>query len=310
MLTLRTAIGNDGYTKGIKDGSISPKDTLLDHVEITPLSGTFKRMVPVADLDLAEMVFSHYLIARDHGIPFTAIPVFPARQFHHSAATCNVGAGIASPKDLEGKRIGVRTYGFSRSFWLRGVLAEEYGVDLEKITWVVGQGEALAQYEPPPNVEVNPGTDLGKMLESGELDAGVGVATSEGSAAVRPLFENAQALEADWYRKTGVYPMSHVLVLRNELVEANPELPLNVFLAFKEAKTRFLEELDSGAGFERAEEGLSAIRAVVGPDPIPYGLEQNKATVEMVLRQGMQQHFTSKLFTSDELFDPSTTDLT
>ena len=309
MLTLKTAIGNYGQTKGLKDGSVGLPDAELDFVEIAPLSGAFKRMVPVTDLDLTEMVLSHYLIARDHGFPFTAVPVFPVRTFHHAAATCNVNSGISSPKDLEGKRVGVRTYGFSRSFWLRGLWAEEYGVDLEKISWVVGEAEVLTDYKLPSNVEVQYGADLGKMLEAGDIDAGVGVVTSEGSTATKPLFQDSKTLEAAWYNKTGVYPSSHVLVLRDELIAANPELPKKVFDAFNAAKAQLMAKIDSGEELEPADNALSSIRDLVGSDPIPYGLEENRPMVEMALRQGLQQHFTSKLFSIEALFDHSTLDL-
>ncbi len=117
------------------------------------------------------------------------------------------------------------------------------------------------------------------------------------------------ALEADWYGKTGVYPLSHVLVLRDELIEANPELPHSVFRAFNEAKALLTAKLDSGADLEPADSALSSIRTLVGSDPTPYGLAANSATVEMALRQGLQQHFTSKLFSVEELFDRSTIDL-
>jgi len=167
----------------------------------------------------------------------------------------------------------------------------------------------LTEYKLPSNVEVQHGADLGKMLEEGDIDAGVGVVTSEGSTAIKPLFHDSKTLEAAWYNKTGVYPSSHVLVLRDELIAANPELPKKVFDVFNAAKAQLMAKIDSGEELEPADNALSSIRNLVGSDPIPYGLEENRPMVEMALRQGLQQHFTSKLFSIEELFDHSTLDL-
>jgi 4,5-dihydroxyphthalate decarboxylase len=308
MTTLKTALATYGHTKALKDGSLKPARADLEFVEFTPQSAAFKSMVPTPQLDLVEMVMWHYLMARDHGYDFIGIPVFPVRQFHHSAITYNVKSGIKAPKDLEGKRVGVRTYGFSRSFWVRAALAGEYGVDLSKVKWVVDEPEALPEFKPPANVERAQGSDTAKMLQAGELAAGVGVASGD-SPDIKPLIEDAAAVEAAWFRKTGVYPLNHVLVLRGELVAQDPDLPADLFAAFKESKARFMAQLDSGAELQGGDRATAAARAVVGPDPLPYGVDANRATLEMAVEQAYAQGFTSRKFRVDELFVPSTLNL-
>jgi 4,5-dihydroxyphthalate decarboxylase len=304
MQALRTALATYGHTKALKDGSVTPERAKLEFQEFTPQSAAFRSMVPEPQLDLVEMVIAHYLMARDHGYAFTAIPVFPVRQFHHSAITYNVNSGVKSPKDLEGKRVGVRSYGFSRSFWLRGALAGQYGVDLSKVTWVVNDPEALPGFQPPANVEIAHGADLSKMLLVGELAAGVGVAAD--SPDVKPLIEDAGKVEAGWYQDTGVYPLSHVLVLRQEVVDADPELPADLFDAFKEAKARFMAQLESGVELTGGDRATAAARSVVGADPLPYGVETNRPTLEMAVEQAHTQGFTSRRFSVEELFVPET----
>ena len=308
MLTLKTALATYGHTRALKDGSVKPTRATLEYEEFSPQSAAFKKMVPVAELDLVEMVMTHYLMARDHGKRFIGIPVFPVRQFHHSAILYNVNAGIATPKDLEGKRVGVRTYGFSRSFWLRAVLARDHGVDINRVTWVVNEPEALDEYRLPPNVEVTAG-DLTKMLQTGELAAGIGVAGG-GSADIKPLIDKAAEAEAEWFRRTGVYPLSHVLVLRAELADQDPELPLDLFQAFKQAKGHFIAHMNSGAELDAQDRGVASLRSVVGPDPLPYGVEANRKTLEMAVQEAASQRFTSRQFTVEELFVPSTLQLT
>lgn len=308
MTTLKTALATYGHTRAIKDGSVTPTRATLEFEEFNPQSAAFKAMVPTARLDLVEMVWQHFLMARDYGKTFIGVPVFPVRQFHHSAIVVNTAAGVATPKDLEGKRVGIRTYGFSRSYWVRAALARDHGVDIGKVTWVVNEGEALDEYRLPSNVEVVSG-DLSKMLQAGELAGGIGVAGG-GAADIKPLFPNAAAAEADWYQRTGAYPMSHLLVLRAEVVAADPALPADIYDTFTRGKQVLLDRLDSGAELDAGDKALAAQRAVVGPDPLPYGVPANRQTLQMLVEEAYRQGFTRRQFTVDELFDPSTLELT
>jgi NMT1/THI5 like len=162
-------------------------------------------MVRTLEFDVSEMAITTYLTAKAHGKAFTALPVFVMRQFHHSPILYNVKSGVKSPKDLEGKKVGVRAYTVTTGVWARGILASEYGVDLSKVTWVVVDEEHVQEYQKPANVEERPKANLGEMLAKGELAAAIGAGAVD-SPDVLPLFVSPREAEADWYRKTGIYP--------------------------------------------------------------------------------------------------------
>ena len=145
-LTLKTAIGGYGHHAALKDGSIAPQGVTLDHVEITPIINAFRRMCRGLEFDISEMAITTYLTAKQYGLPFTAIPVFPVRAFHHGAAMGNTAQGVSAPKDLEGKKAGVRAYTVTTGVWSRGILASEYGLDLNKVTWVLADEEHVEQF--------------------------------------------------------------------------------------------------------------------------------------------------------------------
>src|SRR4051794_24891510 len=174
-LTLKTAIGTYGHTRALKDASVAPQGISLDHVEVSPIIAAFRRMIRQAEFDVSEMAISTYLCALAFKKPITAIPIFPLRAFQHGSILVNTKSGVESPKDLEGKRVGVRAYTVTGGIWVRGILANEYGVDLNKITWVVPDEEHVTEFPLPGNVEkVAPDSDLKEMLLSGDLAAAIG----------------------------------------------------------------------------------------------------------------------------------------
>src|SRR6266536_3242300 len=174
MTVLKTAIATYPHTKGLKDGTLSVPGVQFEHVEISPIIGAFRRMCRTLDFDVCEMAITTYLTAKAHDKPFTALPVFVLRQFHHSPIVYNIKSGVQSPKDLEGKKVGVRAYTVTTGVWTRGSLATEYGVDLDKITWVVVDEEHVQEYRKPANVMERPGANLAELLLKGELAAAIG----------------------------------------------------------------------------------------------------------------------------------------
>src|SRR6185312_6753446 len=168
MATLSIALGKYPHTAALRDGSVKPDGIELDFVEIDgPIIGAFRRMVRNLEFDISEMAITTYLSAKEYLKPFTAIPVFPVREFPHRAIVVNSAAGINSPKDLEGKRVGVRAYTVTTGVWARGVLSDVYGVDLDKVAWVIADEEHVQEAVVPGNVESIPGADLGAMVASG-----------------------------------------------------------------------------------------------------------------------------------------------
>src|SRR5262249_34093474 len=160
MTVLKTAIATYPHTKSLKDGTGSVPGAQFEHVEVSPIIGAFRRMCRTLEFDVCEMAITTYLTAQPHDKPFTALPDFAMRQFQHSAISYHIKAGVQSPTDLEGKRVGVRAYTVATGVWAKGILATEYGVDLDKITWVVVDEEHVQEYRKPANAIERPGANL------------------------------------------------------------------------------------------------------------------------------------------------------
>src|SRR5258708_1565558 len=190
-LKLKAVTRTQGNNRALKDGLIKPKTFAFYFVEVDPLIDAFRRMVRALEFDICEMAITTYICARAHGKRMTAIPIFLVRAFHHGAILVNTKAGITSPKNLEGKRVGVnRGYTVTTGVWARSILQEEYGVDLSKITWVLSGDEHVAEYRPPSNVvPIEKGKKMSDMLTSGELVAAIGVEIDHPD--VKPLIPNA-----------------------------------------------------------------------------------------------------------------------
>src|SRR3954469_12448113 len=176
-LKLRTVTRTQGNNRALKDGTVKPKTFEFAFEEVDPLIAAFRRMVRGNEFDICEMAITTYICAKAHGKPMTAVPIFLVRAFHHGAVLVNTKAGIRTPKDLEGRVVGVnRGYTVTTGVWARGVLQDEHGVDLSKVTWAPSGDEHVADYRPPPNVEPprdHPG--LPERAATGELAAVVGL---------------------------------------------------------------------------------------------------------------------------------------
>ena len=305
---LKTAVATYAHTKALKDGSVTAPGVRLEHVEVSPIVAAFRRMVRTLEFDVSEMAITTYLTAKAHGKAFTALPVFVMRQFHHTPIVYNVKSGVKSPKDLEGKKVGVRAYTVTTGVWARGILATEYGVDLSKVMWVVVDEEHVQEYQKPANVEERPKANLGELLVKGELAAAIGAGTVD-SPDVLPLFVHPREAEAAWYRKTGIYPINHAVVVKDSLLRADPTLALRLFGAFKDAKAVFLEELASGATLAPDAQAIAQRRSIVGDDPLPYGVAKNRKALEAIIPFARDQKILPRAVTPEEMFPPSTLDL-
>jgi 4,5-dihydroxyphthalate decarboxylase len=305
---LKTAVATYAHTKALKDGSVTAPGVKLEHVEVSPIVAAFRRMVRTLEFDLSEMAITTYLTAKAYGKAFTALPVFVMRQFHHTPIVYNVKSGVKSPRDLEGKKVGVRAYTVTTGVWARGILATEYGVDLDKVTWVVVDEEHVQEYRKPANVQERPGANLGEMLVKGELAAAIG-AGSVDSPDVMPLFVHPREAEAAWYRKTGIYPVNHTVVVKDSLLQSDPTLAPRLFGAFKEAKAVFLKQLDSGATLPADAQAVAQRRSVVGDDPLPYGLAKNRKALEAIIQFARDQKILPQAVTPEDMFPRNTLDL-
>ena len=307
-MALKTAIATYPHTKGLKDGSVSVPGVELEHVEISPIIGAFRRMCRALEFDVCEMAITTYLTAKAHDKPFTALPVFLMRQFHHAPLVYNTKSGVKSPKDLEGRKVGVRAYTVTTGVWARGILATEYDIDLDKITWVVVDEEHVQEYRKPANVLERPGGNLAEMLVTGELAAAIGVGKTD-SPDVKPLIPDAAAAEAAWYRKTGIYPINHTVVVKDSLLQSDPALAPRLFAGFEAAKAQFLKQLSESSELPADAAVLAKRRSIVGDDPLPNGLARNRKALEAIVRFAHEQKILPRTIKPEEMFAPNTLNL-
>jgi 4,5-dihydroxyphthalate decarboxylase len=269
-------------------------------------------MVRTLEFDVSEMAFTTYLVAKAHGVRFTALPVFLVRGFHHGAVLVNRNAGIRDPKQLAGQRIGVnRGYTVTTGVWARGILAEEYGVDLDAVTWVLSGDEHVASYLPPANVVSMPeGGDLKQLLLSGEIAAAIGIDSDDPD--VVPLLDDPQEAGLEALRRTGSYPINHLVVVKDEVLEAHPDLAVGLFTAFSEAKNRYVEQLRAGsiAAPTAADRMYAEVLAQTGSDPLPYGIGPNRTTIDRLLDHAVSQHILESRPSIESLFAAPTLGLT
>ena len=307
---MKTVTRTQGNNQALKDGSVKPATFTFEFVEVDPLIAAFRRMVRGLEFDICEMAITTYICARAHGKRMTAVPVFLVRAFHHGAILVNSNAGIRTPKDLEGRKVGVnRGYTVTTGVWARGILQQEYGVDLSKVTWVLSGDEHVAEYRPPANVvPLEKGRQMPDMLAAGELAAAIGIEAS--SPVVKPLIPDALEAGLAALRRNGHYPINHTVVIRDELLEAHSALAADVFTAFAEAKRRYVERLKADR-IERPTEADEVHRRVmeITGDPLPYGIAPNRRVLEELIGHALTQGIISKPVTADELFASGTRNL-
>lgn len=304
-LVLRAAIGNYGNTKWLKDGTIKVPGVSFDFVEIVPVYKAFKSMVQKLEFDVSEMAVTTYMLAKSFDKQLTALPIILVRRFHHGTIMCNARSGIRVPKDLEGKRVGIRAYAQTGPTWSRGILQNEYGVDLDKVTWVTYESSHVSEYQDPGIcVRAPEGKNMDEMLAAGEIDAAVGP-NPIASPEVKPLFEQAEDVEAAWFRKTGIYPVNHLVVIKSELAAAQPWLSGELYKAFKSAKEAYLQQLAANGPSSDEDKAKLRLQAIVGADPLPYELAANRKGIETLAQYAFQQNILPKPYRVEELFDPS-----
>ncbi len=308
-LSLRMATGDYGHIRPLKDGTVTSERVDFEHVQVPNIINAFRRMIRDLEFDVSEMALSTYLCARAHGIPITALPIFLVRALHHGSIVYNVKSGIRTPADIQGRRVGVRAYTVTTGVWTRGILQSLYGVDLNEVTWVINSDEHVAAYQAPPNVEsVSFDRSLADLLSDGEIDAAIGVAPSA-DAGFAPLVPNAREAAVSWLQATGVYPINHTFVVRNEHLAANPWLAGELFGLFAEAKERFLPTLDTATDLAGEDERAREMRGVLRGDPLPYGIEANRASLETFIGFNVDQQVIPESIRPEEAFEPSTREL-
>jgi 4,5-dihydroxyphthalate decarboxylase len=306
----KTALVTYPHTQALKDGTVVPHTFTFDFEEVPVIVKAFRRMVRGLEFDISEMAITTYLTAKAHGTKFTAIPVFPMRAFHHGAVLYNTKSDIRTPKDLEGRKVGVnRGYTVTTGLWARSILQHEYGVDLSTITWVLSGDEHVEAYRPPSNVvSIEPGRTLEDMLLSGDIAAANGVQME--SPDIKPLIPNAKDAGLNGLRQGGLYPINHTVVVKDDLLAAHPDLAADLFDAFARAKHIYVDRLKAGSIAEpsAADKTFSSVMAITG-DPLPYGIAPNRHEIEAVIQYSVEQGILPKPFTIEEIFAKGTLDL-
>ncbi len=315
---LTLVVAETPHTTKIRNGSIPIEGVDLEVITVDPMIAAFRRMVRNVEFDICAVAPVTYVIARAYDYPFKALPIFIQRGFHHGGLLVRPDAGIKVPKDLEGKKVGVRAYSVTSGAWTRAVLISDYGLDSSKVTWVVDDEEHVTKFALPPNVMKTPeGKSLNGMMAAGEIQAGIAGLAGIGrigspTGGWKPvetdypdLFPNAAELEADWFKRTGIYPVHDTIVVKDSVLAEHPWVAKSIYNAFSQAKNEWLAGLDSKAELGPGEKKYSGLRKLVGPDPLPYGIEANLPTIKALEETSFKQGFTPKRMSIEELFvDP------
>ncbi|MDB5649319.1 MAG: transporter, phosphonate, periplasmic substrate-binding family protein [Hyphomicrobiales bacterium] len=292
-IPLKIAIAEYPHTAAIRNGSIPIEGVEPEFVTVVPQIAAYRRMVRQVEFDVCEIAPTTYMIARAYGSPFVALPIFVTRHFHHGGVLVRPELGIKHPKDLEGKKVGVRAYSVTTGVWTRGIFIDEFGMDISQVTWVVDDEEHVQQLKLPSNVEHAPkGSSLFAMMKAGELAAGfaanAGIGRSgdpaggwktEDTSMWPDLFPDAHEREAEWYKRTGIYPMHATIVVKDAVLAEHPWVARSLHDAFETAKQDWLARMASGEIDGPNEKKYKKISQIVGPDPLPYGMEANLPTI-------------------------------
>jgi 4,5-dihydroxyphthalate decarboxylase len=302
-------------------GEAAPVGIDLNFVAIDSPRVLFDRLAGGNEFDVAEFSSSEFITRFSEGqCPFVALPVFPSRVFRHGFITINSRSGIRSPKDLEGKRIGVPLYTMTAAIWIRGHLQHEYGVDLSTIKWVEGAINAPGPHGAPTilpllrNIPITPnqsGKSLSQLLDEGEIDAIIGTALPDAryhNPDIRRLFPDFHEVEKDYYRRTGIFPMMHLIVIRKAVYEKNPFIAQSLYDAFCESKQIALTKMRSLGSLRYMLPWMTAeldeIETVFGEDPWPYGLEANRVAMTALMRYMVEQGLLKSELPIADLFVP------
>lgn len=329
-LPLTIACWDYDRTRAIMDGRVAVEGCDVTYLPL-PVEETFFRAFKFAEFDVCELSFSTYTLAlareRDHGIPFAyrAMPAFVSRVFRHSGIYIRTDRGIRAPADLQGKAVGVPEYQMTAAVWIRGILEHEYGVPVASMTWRNGGLEEPGRTEKvpftlPPSIRLEPigdGKTLSGMLEAGEIDAIVSARAPSclgRSPHVARLFPDFRAAERAYFKKTGIFPMMHVVGVRRTLLDAHPWLATSLYKAFVRAKDLAYPELAQMAALKISlpwigQEVQNTI-ALMGKDFWAYGAKENKAALEAFLQYHYEQGLSGKAkFAVSDIFIPNTLEI-
>jgi 4,5-dihydroxyphthalate decarboxylase len=277
-MRLRTLLGDHPCTSALKNGSIKSGLVAFDFAEYSPTNKGFKPMVREQAFDVSEMAIVTYLMAKSFGKPMVLLPSVVMARFQHGFALTNAKLGTLAPAGLNGKRVGIRSFTTTTGAWLRGILANDYGVDLNSIRWVTFEDAHVAEFH-DTTVRAPPGKQIIQMLLDGELDAVLGEKSEQ--PGLNPLFPDADREEQSWFAKHHVAPINHMVVVSRELSDTHPQAVREVF--------RLLQR-----------------SAAVASGAPQFSAEEMRRSLQMIIRYTVQQGLIPREFAVDELFDDLT----
>ena len=288
-LHLKTLLGDHATTLALKRGEIKSASVALDIADIPQAHVAFKRVVRDLEFDVAELAIVTYLMARAHGKPYTLLPVVVLSRFQHPFLVYNATRGELRPQDLKGRRVGIRSYSVTTTMWLRGVLMNDHGLDIDSVKWLTTEEAHVAEFRDPPNVQRAPaGHDLLSMLLGGELDAMVLGDKTLNDPRLRRLIPEPDQAAQEWHARNRAIQINHMVVVKDTVTKSHPDAVREVYRLLRESKR------------------LAPPPAVGALDMTPIGVEQNRRNLEVAIDYVYQQRLIPRRFTVDELFDEVT----
>jgi len=277
MMRLSTLLGDYPVTAALKSGALCSPDVALDFADVKAPATAFKRVVRNLEFDVAELAITTFLIAKAHGKPLALLPAVVVGRLQHSYLVCNAERGPLTPRDLAGRRVGVRSYSVTTGMWIRGILAEDYGVDPDRVSWVTFEEAHVAEFRDPPNVvRAAPGKDVVGMLLAGEIDAAVVGDGKPADPRIRPLIPDAETAARTWRQRTGAIQINHMVAVRKSLPKSVSD---EVYRLLRESR-----------------------RAAGDPDMTPFGLEENRRNLEVAIDTVHRQRLIPRRYAVEELF--------
>jgi len=289
---LKTLLGDHATTLALKRGEVKSPFVALDIADIPQAFVAFKRVVRDLEFHVAELAIVTYLMARAHGKPYTLLPVVVLSRFQHPFLVYNATRGELRPGDLKGRRVGIRSYSVTTTMWLRGVLMNDYGLDIDTVKWVTSEEAHVAEFKDPPTVVRAPaGRDLLSMLYDGELDAIVLGDKTLKDPRLKRLIPNPDQAARAWHARHRAIQINHMVVVKDSLSKSNPDAVREVYRMLKESR-----------------------RLAPPPEPgeldmTPIGLEKMRRDLDIAIEYVHQQRLIPRRYTVDELFDDVTRSL-
>jgi 4,5-dihydroxyphthalate decarboxylase len=286
---LRMLLGDYPVTAALKSGAIRSPLVTLDYPDVKAPATAFKRVVRNFEFDCAELAIVTFLMAKAHGKPFVLLPTVVMGRFQHPYLVYNAERGVIGPRDLNGKRIGIRSYSVTTVTWLRGILANKFGFNIDSAQWVTFEEAHVAEFRDPPSVQRAPeGKELVSMLLAGEIDAAVVGDRLPNDPRLKTVFPDPDAAAREWKQENNAMQINHMVVVRDTFSTSHPEVVRDIYRMLKESKR--------AAGLPMPGE----------TDINPFGVEANRHNLEIIIDYVHQQKLIPRRYAVDELFDDLT----